>query len=89
MSTRQSIIVGASVICSSLILGMSFGSRAIGQSSVSPAASGRYQIVVTQQHVSTACNVIVFEPSTGHCWYRETRQSTWEDLGSPNIRQEK
>jgi hypothetical protein len=86
---RPSLIIGASLISSCLILGLFFGGSATGQSGVvPPVAAGRYQIAVAPSERGDD-TLYVFEPSTGQCWYRSTAPTdNWTDLGSPTIKVE-
>ncbi len=88
MNDKRSVIIGASIIVASLILSLPFNRPAAGQSAVSPASAGRYQVVVTQQPIGSDCTVFVFEAATGQCWFRSTNRAltSWADLGSPVIK---
>ncbi|MES2789102.1 MAG: hypothetical protein V4719_05735 [Planctomycetota bacterium] len=85
MSKSHSAIIGMSVVVGCLILGAMSNSRATGESSVSPPASGKYQLVVTEPASGVDSRVFVFDPATGQCWVKSTNLgvSGWRDLGSP------
>jgi hypothetical protein len=85
MSKSHSVIIGMSVVVGCLILGAMSNSRAAGESSVSPPASGKYQVVVTEPANGVDSRVFVFDPATGRCWFKSTNYgiSDWRDLGSP------
>ncbi|MDB5337779.1 MAG: hypothetical protein JWN70_3398 [Planctomycetaceae bacterium] len=87
MTKSHSLIIGASIVLGCLILGLSSSNPAVGDSSVSPPAGGKYQLVVTEPANGADSKVFVFEPNTGHCWFKATNAGlpNWRDLGSPVI----
>ncbi len=86
MSTRQSCILGGSLIVCSLILGTAFGPRTRADEKEAPAVPpmpGRYQMHVVPGQ--GADEVIVFDTATSQCWFSGTgaKADEWRDLGSP------
>jgi hypothetical protein len=86
---KSPLIVGASLVASCLGLGLFFGQPSAGQAPASPAkAEGRYQMVPFSNN--NAPLVVVFDPVTGQCWFREVSkdyadapEKAWFNLGTP------
>jgi hypothetical protein len=89
MSAKSPLILGASLIASCLILGLFFGQPSTGQAPAALAkAESRYQVVPLSNNNNYL--VVVFDPATGQCWYREVNkdfgdepEKAWFNLGTP------
>ncbi len=89
MSAKSPLIIGASLVASCLVLGLFFGQPSAGQAPAAPAkAEARYQAVPFNNN--NASFVVVFDPVTGQCWYREVNkdyadapEKAWFNLGTP------
>jgi hypothetical protein len=89
VSAKSPLILGASLVASCLVLGLFFGQPSAGQAPAAPAkAEGRYQVVPCSNNNGSL--VVIFDPVTGQCWYREvnrlyadTPENAWFNLGTP------
>src|SRR5262249_15779235 len=84
MGAKPSLILGASLVASCLVLGLYFGQPSAGQAPAAPArAEGRYQVVPFNSNNNFI--VVVFDPATGRCWMREVDSTPkeWYDMGTP------
>ena len=82
---RQSLIVAASIIVGSLLLGLLLGGSSTGQVPVVPGlAPGRYKASMVQMTASRA-KILVIDTATGQCWTYNSGEGSvkWNDLGSP------
>lgn len=84
MREQRSVIIGVAIVIGCLILSQSFHRQAVGQGGEQPS-SGRYHVFVTAPHSNATSDVIVFDSTNGHCWYRSTNLALkgWQDLGTP------
>jgi len=86
MHARTSLILGAALVVSCLILGLFFGQPSAGQPPVLPAKpAGPYHAVPVGNFV------VVVDPATGQCWtrlvqspeIRDDPKTAWVSLGTP------
>jgi hypothetical protein len=89
VSTKQSLIIGLSVVLGCLMLGLSFGNLAAGQVASPPPGAARYQMLI--KPVDSSTTVFVLDTHTGKCSYKETvrAENGWTDFGSPLESQKK
>jgi hypothetical protein len=88
MTSRQSWVIGASIIAGCLILGAFLGRPSAAEEKTVVAGSaaapvvGRYQIVQSNPQNRS---VVVLDTATGHCWSINDNYEPkdWHDLGSP------
>jgi hypothetical protein len=84
----RSLLIGACLVLSCIVLGVFIGSPSAGQSTEVSSSVGQFQLVVAGSE-AVVDDLYVLNTQTGHCWWRDNQAKKWVFLGTPVTTAEK
>jgi hypothetical protein len=79
MNTRQSWVVGASLLVVGFLLGLLSGQRSTAeQPNAAPVVVGRYQMIAVGN-----TDAAILDTATGNCWAWTNPGGGWSNIGNP------